>query len=146
MISLQNPTSIFYDKPLYKTGMKDSAPTSKKVTVLCETSSSLTDEEKIQMLKILSACKIAEHEMQLLVTDRQHIALRELKITSTPNRLLIFGNMKLGLNMDLPKNKTIHLGSWYILQTDSLLKMLKATPTEKQKLWTQLQVLFQLSA
>lgn len=144
MISVSEPRLLFERNQLYHIG-KPTVPAIAEVIVIYPGLSTISTDEQTQLQKILSACKITKEQAAMYGAEVQRISLAELASRYNCKRVLIFGDVELGVNINLPKGKTTICGDWMLLKTDSLQKMLTAKPQEKQQLWEQLKMLFSIS-
>ncbi|MCS6934286.1 MAG: hypothetical protein NZM35_03925 [Chitinophagales bacterium] len=144
MIQLQNPTLLFQRFPLVRIWATEQKQ-QKDILVICSSPSPLPEEERVQLQKILNACKVDMERADVIVTTDTFIPLQQLAATYTARKVLVFGELQLGRFLVMPTSTTVQVGEWILLQTISLKKMLKAGSQEKQKLWEQLQILFGIS-
>ncbi|MBL7778672.1 MAG: hypothetical protein JNK66_10335 [Chitinophagales bacterium] len=143
MISLQDPAALLSGQKLY---FFSGTSTGKAADVIVlHTGTALNNEEQTQLQRILAACKIATENVVVLPVSTGRVALVTLAATYNARKAIIFGDVHVGSNIQLPKGKVVQIGEWMLLKTDSLQKMLTAKPQEKQQLWEQLKMLFSIS-
>lgn len=143
MISLHDPAALLSGQKLY---FFSGTSTGKVADVIVlHTGTALNNEEETQLQRILAACKIATENVVVLPVNTGRVALVTLAATYNARKAIIFGDVHVGSNIQLPMGKVVQIGEWMLLKTDSLQKMLTAKPQEKQQLWEQLKMLFSIS-
>ncbi|HLP51310.1 MAG TPA: hypothetical protein VK154_10530 [Chitinophagales bacterium] len=152
MLQLTSPSLIFNKKKLFKTAVavensktvgiegKDAAE-----TVLLFTSEAgelLKGEERTQLMKIVSACKLKEDDVVLVnASFAKNLSLAWLRKSFPVKTLIVFGDMEISKNLKLRKHYAYTIDGVQMLKSEPLQKLFKSD-ADKKALWMELKKVF----
>ncbi len=154
MLELTNPVLLFNKQKLVnlKSPVGNSliagieANKGKEIVILYryEGSEFLTADDKNQLLKILSACKLKEEDVVLINTAvEKNSSLRWLRKNFRLRTLIVFGDIEISPNLTLKKYFTYRIDGLQIIKSEPIAKLIKSAP-DKKALWEELKGLFKI--
>lgn len=114
------------------------------VVIYSPVSADATESEKQMLQKLLVACKILPHEVEIINNGKMNLSLASVQTGYKPKYILLFGETGAGINLNLTQTNTpYNLSGTYILKTLALDKLI-SNDREKANLWKSLQLMFLL--
>ncbi len=102
----------------------------------------LEGEERSQLMKIVSACKLAEDDVMLINTAfAKNVSFSWLKNNLGAKAILVFGEIPLSNNLNLRKYEAYTIDGVRMVKSEGLTKLLGSQP-DKKALWDQLRKIF----
>ncbi len=102
----------------------------------------LGGEERTQLFKILTACKLTESEVTLVnLAFAPQASVSWLRSQFPVKTLIIFGDLPVGRNLRVSKNHTFNIDGINVIRSESLTTLLTSA-ADKKALWEELKIVF----
>ena len=102
-------------------------------------------DERVQLLKILSACKLKEEDVVVINTAvAENISLSWLRNNFPVNTLIVFGEIKLTNNLQFKKHIAYNIDGIQIVYSEPITKLLSSA-NDKKALWIELKKIFKVA-
>lgn len=152
MLQIRRPATIFDKQKVYSTGngvenktmTGVEVKTGKEVVILFSQPATeiLKGEERTQLIKIITACKLKEEDIVLVNTAFAKTALLSWLRKNFPVKtLIVFGEIAVSKNLSLKKHIAYNIDGIKMVKTEPLTKLL-TSGADKKALWEELRVIF----
>src|ERR1043165_2100827 len=152
MLQISRPDLLFSKQKLFNTGtgvenVKGTgiqAQNGKEVVALYSFAAKahLEGEERTQLFKILTACKLKEEDVVLgNLAFASQASVNWLRQQFPVKTLIIFGDLPVGRNLQVAKCHTFIIDGVNIVRSEPLSKLLTSA-ADKKSLWDELKVVF----
>ena len=154
MIQISRPALVFDKQKIYRTqsdvekkalqGIEGKDGNKIMVLFSSATSETLQGEERTQLLKILTACKLKEDDVILVnAAVTKNSSLKWLRKNFQLHTLIVFGEIEISKNLALKKYHTYHIDGLQIIKSEPIAKLIKSAP-DKKALWEELKGVFKI--
>jgi len=154
MLQITQPATIFNKQKIYSTGngVENKTMTGvevkagKEVVILFSqpTSETLKGEERTQLIKIITACKLKEEDIVLVNTAFAKTAsLSWLRGNFPVKTVIVFGEIAVSKNLQLKKHVAYNIDGIKMVKSEPLTKLL-TSGADKKALWEELRVVFEI--
>ena len=155
MIELNRPELVFDKQKVYSTGSDVENKTmtgvevksGKEVVILFSQApgETLQGEERSQLLKIITACKLKEEDIVLVNTAfAPNVSLSWLRKNFPVKTVMVFGDMALSKNLVLKKYFAYSIDGLKLVRSEPLARLLKSD-ADKKALWGELKKVFEIT-